>query len=98
MYVTMMFVSFPTRKSKIELKITMKTWNILKATYLIALLHISNENTAYLCEISRYIKYIEQGPNTCDVALRGVRLISYSSQTGSGTPLFITSFAFPRDR
>ena len=39
----------------------MKTWDILKATYLIALLHISNENTAYnyLFEISRYIKYFE---------------------------------------
>ena len=37
----------------------MKTWDIIKATYLIALLHISNENTAYLLEISRYIKYFE---------------------------------------
>ena len=54
-------VSFPARKFKIELKIAMKTWDILKATYLIALLHISNENTAYnyLFEISRYIKYFE---------------------------------------
>ena len=73
-------VSFPARKSKIELKIVMKTWDILKATYLIALLHISNENTAYLCEISIYIKYI-----------------SYSSQTRSGTPLFIKSFGSPHD-
>ena len=39
----------------IELKIAMKTWDILKATYLIASLHISNEHTAYLFEISRYI-------------------------------------------
>ena len=54
-------VSFPDRKFKIELKIAMKTWDILKATYLIASLHISNENTAYeyLFEISRYIKYFE---------------------------------------
>ena len=52
-------MSFPARKSKIELKIAMKTWDILKATYLIALLHISNDNTAYLFEISRYIKYFE---------------------------------------
>ena len=37
----------------------MKTCAILKVTYLIALLHISNENTAYLFEISRYIKYFE---------------------------------------
>ena len=43
-------VSFPAQKSKIELKIAMKTWDILKATYLIALLHISNENMAYLFE------------------------------------------------
>ena len=45
---------FPARKYKIKLKIAMKTWDILKATYLIALLHISNENTAYLFEISTY--------------------------------------------
>ena len=37
----------------------MKPWDILKATNLIALLYISNENTAYLFEISRYIKYFE---------------------------------------
>ena len=43
-------VSFPAWKSTIERKIAMKTWDILKATYLIALLHISNENTAYLLE------------------------------------------------
>ena len=48
-------MSFPARKSKIELKIAMKTWDILKATYLIALLHISNGNTAYLFEISGYM-------------------------------------------
>ena len=52
-------VSFPARKSKIELKSVMKTWDILKATYLIVLLHISNKNTAYLFEIGRYIKYFE---------------------------------------
>ena len=52
-------VSFPARKSKNELKIAMKTLDILKATYLIALLHISSENTAYLFEISRYVKYFE---------------------------------------
>ena len=50
---------FPARKFKIELKIAMKTWDIQKSTYLIALLHISNENTAYLFEIKRYIKYFE---------------------------------------
>ena len=43
-------LSFPAQKSKIELKIAMKTWDIPKATYLIALLHISNENMAYLFE------------------------------------------------
>ena len=45
--------------SQIERKIAIKTWGILKATYLIALLHILNENTAYLFEISRCIKYLE---------------------------------------
>ena len=34
----------------------MKTWDILKTTSLIALLHIPNENTAYL-----YIIYFETG-------------------------------------
>ena len=34
-------VSFSARNSKIELKIAMKTWDTLKATYLITLLHIS---------------------------------------------------------
>ena len=54
------FVSFPARKSNIELKlIAMKIWDILKDTYLTPLLHTSNENTAYLFEISRYIKYFE---------------------------------------
>ena len=37
MYVAMTnaSVSFPAPKCKIELKIAMKTWDILKATYLI---------------------------------------------------------------
>ena len=52
-------VSFPARTSKFELKIAMKAWDILKATYLVALLHISNENTAHLFETSRYMKYFE---------------------------------------
>ena len=52
-------MSFPAQKSKTERKIAMKTWDKLKATYLIALSHISNENTNYLFEISRYIKYFE---------------------------------------
>ena len=52
-------MSFPARKSKIERKIAMKTWDKFIATYLIALLHIPNENTACLFEISRYIRYIK---------------------------------------
>ena len=89
-------VSFPAQKSKIELKIAMKTWDILKATYLIALLHISNEYTA-LFEISRYTvsNISKQGPNTCYVVLRGVHLISYSSQMRSGIPLFYYVFSIP---
>ena len=83
----------------------MKTWDILIATCLIALLHISNENTDFLFEISSYIKYFETRTKhlLCDIGGRRggggvVRLISYSSQTKSGTPLFITSVGFPRDR
>ena len=92
-------VSFPAQKSTIELKIAMKTWDILKSAYLVALLHISNENTAYLFEKADISSISKQGPNTCYVALRrggGVRLISYSSQTRSGTPVFITSVGFPQ--
>ena len=45
----------------------------------------------YLFEISRYTNISKQGPNTCYVALtwKGVRLISPSSQTRSGSPLFL---------
>ena len=64
-------VSFPARKSKIELKIAMKTWNILKARYLTVLLHSSNENTAYLFEISRNIKYFETGTKHLLCGTRG---------------------------
>ena len=53
-------VSFCAQKSKIELKIAMKTWDKINATYLIAVAYcISNEKMAYLFEISRYIKYFE---------------------------------------
>ena len=67
-------VSFPTRNSKIELKNAVKTWNILKdkATYLIALLHISNANTADLFEISRYIKYLETKTKHLLCGIKGV--------------------------
>ena len=66
----------------------MKTWDILKATYLISLLHISNENTTYLFEVSRYIKYFETRIKHLRCGIKGVRLISYSSQTRSGTLFF----------
>ena len=91
-------VSFPARKSKTERKIAMKTWDKLKANYLITLLHISNENTAYLFEISGYIKYFETGTKHQLCGIMGVRLIGYSSQTRSNTPFLITSFRFPHDR
>ena len=42
-------VSFPSQKSKIELEIAMKTWGILKASYLIALLHISINEKQLIC-------------------------------------------------
>ena len=91
-------VPLPARKSEIELKIAMKTWRILKATYLIALLHILNENTAYLFKISRCIKYFETRTKQLLCGIKGVRLICYSSKTRSGTPFFITCFGFPHDR
>ena len=99
MWVTIVifFVSFPARKAKIEPKIAMKTWNILKATYLIALLHVKKRRLICLkyADISNILK---QGPNTCYVALRGGgRLISYSSRTRSGTS-FITTFWFSHGR
>ena len=81
-------MSFPAKKSKIELKTALKTWNILKATYLITLVHISNENMAYLFEISRCIKCFEARTKHLLCGIKGVRLISYSSQTRSGTPGF----------
>ena len=59
----------------------MKTGDILKATYLIALLHILTENTAYLFEISRYIKYFETRIKRRLCSNKGVHLITYSSQT-----------------
>ena len=40
----------------------MKILDILKATYLTALSHVSNESMAYLFEISRYIKNKDQTP------------------------------------
>ena len=68
----------------------MKTWDILKATYLVALLYFSNENTAYLFEISRYIKYFERrNKHLCGIKGGGVRLIGYSSQARSGTPFLL---------
>ena len=77
----------------------MKTWDRFKATFLIALLHISNENTAYLFEISRYIKDFETRTKHLLCGLRGgVRLISYSSQTRSDAPFLITSIGFAYNR
>ena len=70
----------------------MKTWDILKATFLIPLLHISNENTAYLFEIRRYIKYFETRTKQLQCGIKGVRLISYTSQTRSGIPFFYYVF------
>ena len=81
-------MSFPARKFKIEFEIAMKIWDILKATHLIALLHISNKNTAYLCEISRYIKYFETRTRhlLCGIKRGAFDYDSYSSQTRPGSP------------
>ena len=81
-------MSFPARKFKIEFEIAMKIWDILKATHLIALLHISNKTTAYLCEISRYIKYFETRTRhlLCGIKRGAFDYDSYSSQTRPGSP------------
>ena len=65
-------VSFPARKSKIELKIAMETWYILIATYLIALLHIAMKTRLKCLKYADISNSSKQGPNTCYVALRGV--------------------------
>ena len=91
-------VSFAALKSKTELKIAMKTWDVLKTTFLIALLHVSNDNMVYLFKISRYLKYFKTRTKHLLCGIKGACLISYSSQRRSGTPLFIMSFGFPHDR
>ena len=77
-------VSFPAQKSKIEFKIAMKTWDIPKTTYLIALLHISSENMAYLFEISSYIKYFETKTKHLLCDIKEAAFDGYNSQTRSG--------------
>ena len=89
------YASSSARKSKIELKIAMKTWDILKATYLIALLHISSEIMADLFELSRCIKYLETRAKRRLCSFKGVRLLNYSSETRSGTPLFYYVVSIP---
>ena len=87
MYITMRtFLSFLARKSKTELKVATKTWDVLKATYLIALLYISNENTSYLFEISRYIKYFET--RTCYGALMGYIRLAIALKRGRAPPFY----------
>ena len=69
----------------------MKTWGILKATYLIALLHNSKENLAYLFEISTNIKYLETRTKhlLCGIREGGrVRLISYTLKRGRVPPFY----------
>ena len=76
MYVTMItfLCPFLLESPRLNIKLLWKLGinsNIVKATYLIALLHISNENMAYSFEISRYIKYFEtikdQTPMLCGI-------------------------------
>ena len=81
---------FQLESPRLNLKLLWKTWDILVSTYLIALLHISNESTAYLFEISRYIKYLDTRTKHLLCGLRGVRLISYISHWNEvGHPRFI---------
>ena len=73
MYVTMItfLCLFLLESLKLNcLTIAMKTWNRLKATCF-ALLHISNEETAYLFEISRYIKYFETRTKHLQCGIKG---------------------------
>ena len=64
-------MSFPARKSKVELKNAIKTWHILKATYIIALLCISNETKAYFFEINIFVKYFETRTKTRSMGIKG---------------------------
>ena len=84
-------VSFPALKPKIEHKIVMKTWDILKATYLIALTDISNDNTAYLCEISRYIKCIDTRTKhlLCGIRGRGCIWVAIALERGRAHPFLL---------
>ena len=93
-------VSFPARKLETELKIVTKTWDILRATYSIALLHISNENTAYLVEISRHIKYFEIRNKHLSYDIKGgyVWSLAIALRQGRTPSFFISSFGFPYDR
>ena len=89
-------VSFPARKLKIELKIAMITWDILKATYLLALLYISNEtmNTAYLFEISRYQIFRSKDQTRAMLHLRGYVWLAIALKRGR-TPPFYYVFWIP---
>ena len=81
-------------QSKIELKIAMNTWDIFKATYLIALLHISNEHTAYLFEISTYIKYFETSTKHLLCGIKG-STFDFALKRGRAPSFFITSLDSP---
>ena len=77
----------------------MKTWDILKATYLIALLHISNENTAYLFDISRYIKCFEARIKHLLCGIKGGYVwLVIALKRGRAPPFFIAFHGFPHDR
>ena len=58
----------------------------------IALLHISNENTAYLFEITIYTIFRNKDQADARWHWERIRLISYGSQTRWGTPPFYHCF------
>ena len=97
MYVAMITFLCPfLLESKIEDKIAMKTRDILKATYLIALIHNSNESIAYLFKISRYKKYFETRTKLLLCGIKegvgggGVRLISsIALKIGRASPFLL---------
>ena len=58
--------------------------------------YISNENTAYLFEISIDVSNIsQQGPNSCYVALRGYVWLAIALKQGRASPFFIAFFWIP---
>ena len=80
-------VSFPARKSKFERKIAMKTWAILNTTNLFnCFVTIFKWKDGLIVWNKQMYQIFRTKDQTPAMWLKVVRLISYSSQTKSGTP------------